>query len=134
MLDTNYISLQKASESVPFDSNYLGLLIRNGRLFGVKKHGKWYTTKESLDEYMKCSTKVSARKESSKITHPISYIAAGTVLFTGLFFFTIIGYAFVEESAERQVFEQPLLEAYGDPETAVSEGNGPVSSLAIRNK
>lgn len=57
-----YISLQEASKLTPYDANYLGLLIRKKRLFATKKDGKWYTTKESVLQYL---NQVSQRSPAS---------------------------------------------------------------------
>ncbi len=47
-----YISLQEASRLTPYDANYLGLLVRKNRLPAIKRDGKWYTTKESILQYL----------------------------------------------------------------------------------
>ncbi len=47
-----YISLQEASKLTPYDANYLGLLVRKNRLPAIKQGGKWYTTKESILQYL----------------------------------------------------------------------------------
>lgn len=47
-----YISLKKASESVPYSQDYLSLRARQGRLKAIKKGRNWVTTDEWLREYI----------------------------------------------------------------------------------
>ncbi len=52
-VEPGYISLREASEICPYSQEYLSLLARKGRL-RCKKFGRtWYTTIESLQEYIK---------------------------------------------------------------------------------
>jgi hypothetical protein len=53
------ISLKDASKSTPYSSDYLGLLVRKGRLQGEKIGGKWFTSREAVDAYMKQAAEAS---------------------------------------------------------------------------
>jgi hypothetical protein len=46
------ISLSEASKLAPYSANYLGLLIRKGRLKGEKSGTKWCTTKSAVKNYL----------------------------------------------------------------------------------
>lgn len=52
-IGNNLLNLKEASELTPYSDEYLGLLIRKGKIGGVKKFGRWYTTKEDVKNYMK---------------------------------------------------------------------------------
>lgn len=86
MSDGEYISLQEASKSTPFDPNYLGLLIRKGWLFGVKKNGRWYTTKHDVSQYMKNSARVNISNEELPIKFFLLQIGVGLFLFVAVLF------------------------------------------------
>ena len=49
----NLISLTEASKLTPYSSDYLGLLVRKGKLEGCKKDGKWFTEKWAVEKYLK---------------------------------------------------------------------------------
>jgi hypothetical protein len=59
------ISLNDASKPTPYSSDYLGLLVRKGRLKGEKIGGKWFTTKEAVDAYMKQAAEASYEHQES---------------------------------------------------------------------
>ena len=46
------ISLNEASKIAPYSANYLGLLIRKGRLKGYKSGSKWCTTESAVKNYL----------------------------------------------------------------------------------
>ena len=46
------ISLKEASKLTPFSSDYLGLLVRKGKLGGEKVGGKWMTSKRAIEVYL----------------------------------------------------------------------------------
>jgi hypothetical protein len=46
------ISLNEASRMSPYTANYLGLLIRKGKLKGYKNGLKWCTTETDLKDYL----------------------------------------------------------------------------------
>ena len=48
----NLISLTEASKLTPYSSDYLGLLVRKGKLEGCKKGGKWWTEKWAVEKYL----------------------------------------------------------------------------------
>lgn len=52
MQNKTYITLKEAEKLTPYDSNYLGLLVRKKRLKAVKRDGKWMVTKEDVLEYL----------------------------------------------------------------------------------
>jgi hypothetical protein len=49
----NLITLKEASKNLPYSADYLSLLVRKNKIFGKKVDGKWMTTKEAVEEYMK---------------------------------------------------------------------------------
>jgi hypothetical protein len=51
--NSELISLKAASKLTPYSSEYLGLLIRKGKLEGEKVGGKWMTTPQAVDFYLK---------------------------------------------------------------------------------
>ncbi len=59
--EKEYLSLKEASELTGYSSDYVGQLIRSGKIQGkqIYSHVSWVTTKEALDEYMSASGKVS---------------------------------------------------------------------------
>ena len=46
------ISLNKAAQISGYSQDYLGFLIRSGELKGEKMGRSWFTTKESIDNYL----------------------------------------------------------------------------------
>ena len=46
------ISLNKAAQISGYSQDYLGFLIRSGELKGEKVGRSWFTTKESIDNYL----------------------------------------------------------------------------------
>ena len=46
------ISLKEASKMTPYSSDYLGLLVRKGKLKGFKQGSMWYTTRKAVDNYL----------------------------------------------------------------------------------
>lgn len=127
---TDHITLQEAEKYVPFDANYLGLLIRSERLFGVKKKGRWYTTREAIDTYMKTSARVGAVKK--KKTNSILGMAGfGAVLFVALVLSIMTASTFF--SGTKTVGQISELSAYVGAGTAVSEENE-VSSAIISQR
>lgn len=53
------ISLRDASKMTPYSQDYLGLLVRKGRLFGEKIGGKIFTTEEAVKGYMQRTAEAS---------------------------------------------------------------------------
>lgn len=47
------ISLKEASQTTPYSSDYLGLLVRKGKLEAYKKDGRWFTTARNVERYLK---------------------------------------------------------------------------------
>src|SRR4030042_870932 len=62
-----FISMLEAAKSCAYSQEYLSLLARRGKLFARKMGRNWYTTRESLDEYLK--------KQSVVITLPKTFFA-----------------------------------------------------------
>ncbi len=48
----NLISLQEASKLSPYSVDYLRLIIRKRKLEGIKKDGKWFTTRKAIESYV----------------------------------------------------------------------------------
>lgn len=134
MPDHKYITLQVASKQTPFDSNYLGLLIRNGRLFGVKKRGRWYTTEDAVRQYMKNSARVEIPKNRMKSF--LAHIGLGSflLLFILLFFSTVSGGGFFEKGKEEaaQALVSKAWSMDGKDTALVSENSEVSSLLAVR--
>ena len=64
-LEAKLISLEEASKMSTYSANYLGLLVRKNRLEGVKKEGRWHTTKEALDGYLKKVAEASYQRQET---------------------------------------------------------------------
>lgn len=129
--DENYITLQEASRLTPYDSNYLGLLIRKGYLFAVKKGGRWYTTREAVEEYVRARRReASRREEGSMFTGKFLgwFSFATVILFVGLIF----GAASSETlSGSTQKETAAVSQAVGDNYTVVDKKTeGSVFSVA----
>ncbi len=75
-----HISLKEASNLTPYSDEYLGLLIRKGRLEGFKKKGKWYTTKDAVERYMQKVAEASyAHQENLNVEVPAERIKIASV-------------------------------------------------------
>ena len=59
------LSLSEASKLSPYSADYLSLLVRKNRLAGVKKEGKWFTTKKDLEEYLKKVAEASFQRQET---------------------------------------------------------------------
>jgi hypothetical protein len=76
------ISLNEASRMTPYSPDYLGLLIRKGRLFGYKEKGKWWTTQEAVENYLRKVAEASyAHRENLKVEVPAEKIKMASVNF-----------------------------------------------------
>lgn len=53
------ITLKEAAKMTPYSQEYLGLLVRKGRLYGEKIGGKIYTTEEGVKTYLKRAAEYS---------------------------------------------------------------------------
>jgi hypothetical protein len=53
------ISLRDAAKMAPYSQEYLGLLVRKGKLFGEKIGGRLYTTEEALKNYLQKTAEAS---------------------------------------------------------------------------
>ena len=51
-LKSGYISLQEASKIFPYSQEYLSLLARRGKIHSKKFGRNWYTTEESVQDYL----------------------------------------------------------------------------------
>ena len=129
MPDHDYITLQEASRNTPFDSNYLGLLVRKGWLFGVKKKSRWYnTTQEAIDRYMKSSARIKVSKKETVIhIGLVAFLCAVSLLLGAL-----VNTFFFEEAAVAKIPPQQSWTADGQISAIVSEGSEVISSIARR--
>lgn len=76
------LSLKDASKLTPYSDEYLGLLIRKGRLEGFKKKGKWYTTREAVESYMRKVAEASyAHQENLNVEVPAEKIKMASINF-----------------------------------------------------
>ena len=74
------ISLNEASNMTPYSADYLGLLIRKGRLEGFKEKGKWYTTREAVERYLRKVAEASyAHQENLNVEVPAEKIKMASV-------------------------------------------------------
>jgi Fic family protein len=49
--DAAYLPLSQLAKDTPYTTNYLGWLVRQGRLAAVKRGGRWYSTRDALARY-----------------------------------------------------------------------------------
>ena len=65
-----YITLKEAGERFGYSQDYLGQLIRKGKLEGklVYSHVAWVTTPEAVEEYLAQNKKKKQHTEEEKIT------------------------------------------------------------------
>lgn len=69
-----YITLKEAGERFGYSQDYLGQLIRKGKLEGklVYSHVAWVTTPEAVEEYLAQNKKKKHHPEEEKITEPLN--------------------------------------------------------------
>ena len=67
MPDDAYQSLSELARLSGYSVDYLGWLIRQGRLEAVKRRGRWYSTKAAIEQY-----KVEAEEGRQKRGRPHS--------------------------------------------------------------
>ena len=80
--EENLISLKEASKMTPYSSEYLGLLVRKGRIGGCKRGGKWFTTKRDIENYLKKVAESSYRhQETLNVKVPAAEIKKASVSF-----------------------------------------------------
>lgn len=61
----NLISLKEASKNSPYSSDYLGLLVRKGKIEGEKKDGKWMTTRKAVENYLNKVAEASYERQGT---------------------------------------------------------------------
>ncbi|HXK32065.1 MAG TPA: hypothetical protein VJ378_01155, partial [Candidatus Paceibacterota bacterium] len=68
---SKYISLKEAAKISGYTSDYIGYLIRKGKLKGKKTYSQavWFTTKEAIEEYNK-KNKDQQKKEGKPVKRP----------------------------------------------------------------
>lgn len=94
----NPISLEEASKLTPYTADYLGQLIRKGKLVAWKEKGRWYTTRVAVEEYMRKVAEESFRhhenliekipemEKGSSAKWKWAYLALGTIVAAGSLF------------------------------------------------
>lgn len=100
----NLITLTEASKMTPYSSDYLGLLVRKGRLEGVKKEGKWYTEKWVVEKYLNDAAEASyehqknlnvkvpeAEIKKAEVNFRWAIILLAVIIFGGLIIWAISG-------------------------------------------
>lgn len=83
------ISLNQAAELSGYTQDYLGYLIRQGEIKGVKKGKTWFTTKEEIKDYLfkkKVCHQEFAVKEFFSPSRTRKIIIATIIIFIGGFF------------------------------------------------
>lgn len=100
--EPKYISLKEAAELSGYSADYVGQLIRNGKLPGkqVFLNVAWMTTKEAIEEYVnsdkksekKSRTFASLKEEwlsADGLSHMYAYVMWGVAVLLGLFVLTL---------------------------------------------
>jgi hypothetical protein len=59
------LTLQEASDISPYSVDYLSLLVRKEKLEGIKKDGKWYISKKSLNAYVNRLAEASYHRQET---------------------------------------------------------------------
>jgi hypothetical protein len=76
------ISLKEASKMTPYSSEYLGLLVRKGKIEGQKLGGKWMTTPNAVDFYLKKAAESSyEHQQNLNVKIPAEEIKKATTNF-----------------------------------------------------
>lgn len=99
------ISLSEASKIAPYSANYLGLLIRKGRLKGEKIEGKWCTTEMAVKNYLNEVAEANfEHQENLNVKVPAMEIKKNLLNMRWailLFLLVIIGLAIINFEAKR---------------------------------
>ena len=68
--EEEYLALASLAKSTGFSTDYLGWLVRQGRLEAVKRGGRWYSTPAAIERYQEQVAKgaVRAGRPSNKLT------------------------------------------------------------------
>jgi hypothetical protein len=92
------ITLEEACKLTPYTADYLGQLIRKGRLDAWKEKGRWLTTRIAVEEYMlkvaeesfrhheNLIEKIPEMEKGSPAKWKWAYLALGVILIAGSFF------------------------------------------------
>ncbi len=130
--DINHITLQEASVYTPYDSNYLGLLIRKKSLFGVKRKGKWWTTREAIDEYMATSARRELVPTPSRVNSFLARFGFGVFVVAVIFLLGAVSDSvFSKPEVKERVTQSSIEKAWsmeGVDSTIVGEGSEVTSS------
>lgn len=84
------ISLNQASKMSGYTQDYLGYLIRQGEMKGIKKGRVWFTTEEDVKDYIfkkKIRSEKFAVREFFSPSRTRKIIIVAIVVFLGLFIF-----------------------------------------------
>ena len=57
-----YITLKEAADISGYHSDYIGALVRSGKVAGIKKGKNWYVSKKDFDAYLMTKNYVPAKK------------------------------------------------------------------------
>lgn len=80
--EEKFISLNEASRLTPYSSDYLGLLVRKGKLEGEKIDGKWMTSKRAIEVYLQKTAESSyTHQQTLNVKIPAEEIKKATVNF-----------------------------------------------------
>lgn len=82
------ISLNQAAQISGYTQDYLGYLIRNGEMRGIKKGRVWFTTEDELRNYLfkkKVRQKKFAFKEFFSLNRSRNIIIVTVIIFIGGF-------------------------------------------------
>ena len=60
--EPDFLTLVEASKITPYSADYLGLLVRKGRIGAFKEGNKWYITKDELLKYVNDMNKRKSKK------------------------------------------------------------------------
>jgi hypothetical protein len=113
--EKEYLSLKEASELTGYSSDYVGQLIRSGKIEGkqVYSHVSWVTTKDALDAYMNKNGKVPRTPVKhgdpyARVTKLLS-VMTKTVLVASVCLVLFLGYVLavaVDRSIEERAVER----------------------------
>ena len=87
-----YITLREASKISGYNPDYMGYLIRTGKMNGKKFGRNWMTTKDDVNYYMSHLSAIS-KFTRKPITLPVAFIViiiSLIVTFGGYYLFTLV--------------------------------------------
>lgn len=97
--DDNFITLKEAAEISGYSPDYLGQLIRGGKLEGeqVYMNVAWMTTREAVEEYLKNAKNKKSQKSETQKKTPKDIVSEywGEIFRVGLYAVIIVNIFFI---------------------------------------